>query len=297
MNKTGKALGIDIGGTSVKTGIVDKTGNIEHSKSFLTSELLKGKGLIPNLVDYISELREKVPIIDVGIVVPGILSGNRRSVVEIPNVLQLKEYPVLDTLESGLPDISFKLDNDAKAAALGAYCFDKNIDTSTFGFITIGTGIGCAAIINGKQFRGGHGNGLELGYLLTDGNEYIENLIGSNSICTLSGLPPDLIAENPELLVRRAADGDKISLESLDKAGKLLGIALFNFVVLMDITTIYIGGGIAPALDFMLPAIYAMFEKMLPSYYRESIRIRKTILGNNAGILGAASLCFSEESL
>jgi glucokinase len=297
MNEIRKAIGIDIGGTSVKTGIVYTSGKIEDSRSISTSELIIGKGIIPNLIDFISQSVISNDIKNIGIVVPGIISRDGRSTVEIPNVPQLKNYPVLDNLEKNMPGISFRLDNDAKAAALGAYCFDKEINNSTFGFITIGTGIGCAALINGKIFRGGNGNGLELGYLLTDGNEYIENLIGRDGLCRLSGLPEELSAKDPEDLVSRAKDSDKASLAAFEKAGHLLGIALFNFIVLLDITTIYIGGGIAPALDFMLPGVFSVFDRMLPDYYKERIEIRKTVLGNNAGIMGAASLCFAENSL
>src|SRR2546428_2008502 len=254
-------LGIDVGGNHVKTGIVDKNGEIQDFKTHATADLRKDGKFIENLSDVIAfRLINHKEVKKVGIGFPGTITKDRKAPIEITAIPELNGIPVYDLLKKRFPDKEFFLENDANAAGLGELIFSKSNTPNTFCFITLGTGIGSAAVIDRKIFTGGDGNGLELGHILSRNNLTLEQNIGKAGILEL--IEQRLKEYKGETLVSRtepisatrtvvaASQCDDFAKSVFFEVGELLGEGLVALIRIMDIKTIVIGGGLSAAYDF-----------------------------------------------
>ncbi len=297
-------LGIDIGGTNIKMGFVTGDGELLNKVKIPTIELRKSGDFAGELFRLISDqLALRKDVTNVGIGVPGLISKNRRSLLELPNIPELSHFPLVDELSKLFPSHSFNMENDANAAALGEFHFGKDKIKEDFIFVTLGTGIGSAAIIDGRIFKGGDGNGMELGHIIYKNGKTLENKIGKKGLLRIiskelkkSGsksnfLNGKLEATTKEVLAA-AREGDKNAIKIYAKVGKILGIGLIAAIRILDIKKVIVGGGVSEIFDFIKPNIDKSFSEYLTPYYNEHTNVMLATLGNEAGIIGAASLCF-----
>jgi glucokinase len=296
-------LGIDIGGNHVKTGLVDRDGTIHDFQSYHTADLREDGDFIGKLMDVIAfKLLNHKEITKVGIGLPGMITKDRTTPIEIPAIPELNGQPFYKRLKEKFPDKAFFLENDANAAALGEYLFGSLKLPSTFAFITLGTGIGSAVILDGKIFTGGDGNGLELGHIRSRNDRHLEANIGKQGIINLASLrlseykgqtvmPRDTPVSATKLVVS-ASEGDTFAQAVLYEVGEILGEGLIALIRIMDIKTIVVGGGLSAGFEFIQPGVWKMLNQYLPSYYNQSLDFRLASLGNDAGVQGAAALCF-----
>ena len=296
-------FGIDIGGSNVKIGLVDSEKGLMDKVKHSTSALLENGSFTDNFIVALKAELEKHPEVkEVGIGVPGTISSDGRSTLELPNLEDLSNTNLLDALESSFPGAAFYLENDAHAAALGEYYFGEKKLPENYIFITLGTGVGGAAIINKKVFRGGDGNAMEIGHIMSQKGKELEHIIGKAGLTDMvnnylkktnkSVLGNNISSWDTKTLVSAAETKDKVALKIFKKIGVYLGEALVSTVRLFDIKTIIVGGGISQSYDFVYKPMKKILIKNLTPYYTEKLDIKKATLGNNAGILGAAALCF-----
>jgi glucokinase len=297
-------LGIDVGGTNVKMGIVDATtGVISNFQSHDTLRWRESKHFVDRLADAIDlQLYEHKNVKKVGIGLPGILTRDRRILMEITAIPEIDDTPLIQILEDRFPDTEFFMENDANAAALGEFYFSKEESDENYIFITLGTGVGGAAIIDRKIFLGGDGNAMEPGHVPSRNGKVLERNIGKKELLEMANemranwkgstnLPSDGSISTTGLIVG-AEDGDKLALAVLEQMGEMLGDTLVMLIRVLDIKTILIGGGLSAGFDFILPAINKQLNYWLTPAYLEHLKIKRAALGNDAGLLGAASLCF-----
>lgn len=294
-------LAIDIGGTSSKFGLLSP-GNPEISeyRKLETQKAVETQGLAGLLETEIRSYLQRFPNIEgIGMGLPGLLSKDRREILELPNIPQVNHLPILDKLEEKFPGIPFRIENDAKCATLGEFRFGKPEDLDNFLLVTLGTGIGSGVIIDGRLFKGARGNGLELGHILIGGQKTLEEQIGlpgflahAREQIQAQGAKTALQKDNlnGKTIFDAANQQDNLALSLLAYLGKLLGEGLVAAVRLLDVTNILIGGGVSGAFEFIHPALKESIESHLPPYYTDSLKIRRASLGNDAGLLGAAGL-------
>lgn len=302
-------LGVDVGGTHVKIGLVDRSGDLlEFHKEDTTSYREHSSGFGVNFVSILEKYLKLYPQVGkVGIGLPGMISKDRTTPLEIPAIPDLNNFPLQATLKRSFPEHDFYLENDAAAAAIGEFHFGKGEVSDNFLFITMGTGIGSALVLDGKVFKGSRGNALEMGHMLSRGNAGLETLVGRKGILKIMG---NLIAAYPEkagnlvgkelgthLLVDTAREGNEVSLMVFKEVGEILSEAIVSTIRVLDVTDVYFGGGISAGLEFMMPTIDYNTRKYLTSYYLKDLRLKKATLENNAGTLGAAALCFMDSGL
>ncbi len=314
------SIGVDLGGTNVKLALIDRKKGFIATTSFLTRAELGKKHIFDSLSEEIKELieREKAKPVGVGMGVPGMVSLDRRTVKNPPNLPGWKVENVADEIEKRL-GLQCVIDNDANLAALGSARFGVAKDLDSFIMITLGTGVGGGIIFQNKIYRGTTGSAAELGHVIinyhgplshSNTRGGIEAYLGQRF---LSRYAADVIRQHPnnplykefskdfELLEpvdlsREANAGNELAIEILRSTGQKLGYAIVNYVHVLDIRKIVVSGGVAKAGKWILkPAKETAIENMMPPF-REDFDIIYESLGNEAAMLGAASLAFEELS-
>ncbi|MGK7396874.1 MAG: ROK family protein [Candidatus Cyclobacteriaceae bacterium M3_2C_046] len=300
-----KFIGVDFGGTNVKFGVVTSGGKLLHKKKYSTLEMDQEGKLVENFIAALGQqFNEHKKVSKVGIGIPGTLTKDRSRILETPNVTHLNGVELLKHLQEAFPDKIFHLENDANAAALGELYFSEEHLPDNFIFITLGTGIGGAAIIDKQIFKGGDGNALEVGHIISSYGNTVEQKIGKKGLVNLvfmalSQYSGETVLTNKfpvtSKILEKAAQGrDELAMNVFAEVGTILGEALVSTIRILDIKTVVIGGGVADNYDFLVENMSASLSKHLTSYYTDQLQIKKATLGNNAGIIGAASLCFTE---
>ncbi|MBN7812054.1 ROK family protein [Algoriphagus sp. H41] len=302
-------LGVDVGGTHLKIGLVDREGKmLDFQKEDTTPYRDNPDGFGKCFIEGLGKYLKKYPEVDkVGIGLPGMITKDRTTPLEIPAIPGLNGFPLKKSLLEKYPNYEFFMENDAAAAAIGEFYFGKGEVAENFLFITMGTGIGSAMVLEGQVFKGSRGNALEMGHMLSRGNAGLETLIGRNGILRIM---ENLIAAYPEkakdlvgkelgthLLVDTAKAGNEVSLMVFKEVAEILSEAIVSTVRILDVTDVYFGGGISAGLEFMMPTIDYNTRKYLTPYYVKDLRLKKATLENNAGTLGAAALCFMGSGL
>lgn len=301
-------LGIDVGGTHLKIGLVNRSGEIlsfdkEDTKRYREDS----KGFSQCFLEVVGKYLSKYEgVSKVGIGLPGLISKDRNTAIEIPAIPELNGFNIKGALNERYPEVGFSLENDANSAALGELKFGTSDPSEDFLFITMGTGIGSALVDDGKIFKGARGNGMEMGHMLSRENARLETIIGRNGILKMLGgmihAEPDKAGEllnkdlGTHLLVDTAQAGNPISLMVFEEVGTILGEAIVSAIRLLDVNEVYFGGGISAGLEFMLPSLDKTIRQYLTDYYSKNLKLKRASLENNAGILGAAALCFMEEN-
>jgi glucokinase len=297
-------LGIDVGGTNVKMGIVNaENGNITNFYSHDTGKWRTSGHFVDNLGDAIAvQLKENSEVKKVGIGVPGLITRDRNSLVEITAIPEIDGTPIIPMLKKRFADCDFYLENDANAAALGEYYFGEEKLPEDYIFVTLGTGVGGAAIIDKLVFKGGGGNAMEPGHMPSKNGKVLERNIGKNELLDLATSMRAAFKGTTQLasdgtisttgLVAAAAEGDELALAIFDEVGVMLGDGLVSMIRILDITTILIGGGLSASFDYIMPAVNRQLNYWLTPYYVKTLIVKRATLANDAGLLGAASLCF-----
>ena len=297
-------LGIDVGGTNVKMGIVEAdSGKISNFYSHDTMSWRQSGHFIERFGDAVAlQLLANKDVKKVGIGLPGMLNATRTVPLEITAIPEIDGMPMVDMLTKRFPGVEFFLANDANAAALGEYYFAEEKIKENYIFITLGTGVGGAAIINKKIFTGGDGNAMEPGHIPSRHGRVLERNIGKKEILDLATLRRSEFKGKTQLsadgdisttgLVAAAAEGDELALQIWTEVGEMLGEGLASLIKVLDIKHILIGGGLSASFDYILPAVEKTLDYWLNDYYKNGLAIRRATLGNDAGLLGAASLCF-----
>ena len=295
-------LGIDVGGTNVKVGLVKADGTLVSKQKFPTSGLREGDNIVEKFIQLVGECLEKYPEVQkVGIGIPGLLNRKRKSTVDLANLPELNDVKLHKLLTRTFEGKEFFMENDANAAALGEYHFSGRKMPSSFIFITLGTGIGGAAIIRKKLFIGGRGNSMEIGHIMSGSEASLENLIGKEGLVQMTRellkttRSRSLLTDNPDLdadsVEDAARQGDVLAQQVFAQVGTILGEGLVSVIRLLDVNNIVVGGGVSKVFEHVRPNMEAVLYKFLPAYYTDKMSIQLAVLGNNAGIVGAASLC------
>lgn len=314
------SIGIDLGGTNIKVALVDqKKGFIETTSIPTRAELGKDQ-IFDSITEQVKELisKNKVKPMGLGMGLPGMVSLDRRTVKNPPNLPGWKKENVASEIEKRL-QIRCIIDNDANLAALGSARFGVAKSFDSFIMITLGTGVGGGIIFENKIYRGTTGSAAELGHVIIDYHGPLSNSNTRGGIEAylgqrfLSRYAADLINQHPDNplykefqkdfdllepvdLFRAANKGNELAIDILQKTGEKLGFAIVNYIHVLDIRKIVVSGGVAKAGKWILDPAKRTAEKLLMPPFLEDFDIIYESLGNEAALLGAASLAFEELS-
>ncbi len=306
-------VGIDIGGTYVKAGVVDLDGRIVASLRRETPTTKPGD-TEDTIADVVAALSAQHEIGAVGIGAAGFVDGSRSSVLFAPH-LAWRHEPLRDAVERRVR-LPVVVENDANAAAWAEWRFGAGLGEDHLVCVNLGTGIGGGIVLNGEVYRGRNGLAGEFGHMIVvpnghrcgcgnrgcweeyaSGNAVIREareLARSNSPVAhalLARAAGDVLAITGSLVSDAAKDGDRAAVEILEDAGRWLGIGLANLAAALDPGCFVIGGGVSEAGELLLgPAREAYRRTLTGRGFRPEARIARTSLGVNAGMVGAADL-------
>lgn len=309
-------IGIDIGGTNIGAGLVDKDLNLIYrteipTKSYKGYDFIEKRiiRIIDKLIIKANKMNKQVDFIGLGI--PGISDANGDIVIHCHN-LNWYNVPLGINIRKRF-SIDVQIANDATLAGIAEKAIGISKDYNSSVFITIGTGIGGSIIIDNKVHTGAHGIGSEIGHMIVGRNFYNCNC-GNNgcleTFASATGLEKYIINEiekgfrdtmvldqvstmeeiNAKMIFQYAKAGDVLSNKAIDRMMKYLTIGIVNIINILDPEIIVIGGGVAKAGDFLLDKI----NKILPQYILFKTikhgKVELAKLGNDAGIIGATLL-------
>jgi glucokinase len=295
---TERAIGIDVGGTKIAAGVIDREGRIERRVERRTPADSRDE-FLELLDEIVDELRiEGVEAIGFGL--PSTIDQRTGRVVGSVHV-PLNDFDFRDHAAERF-SIPVALDNDGNAAAIAEWKIGAGRGASHMIMLTLGTGVGGGLILDGKPYRGWVGAGAEIGHMVL---EYGGEPCGGN--CTGHGhfeqvssgraadrkavelLGPDATGRE---LVGAAREGNQEALEAVREIGRKLGAALGSLVNIFNPEVIVIGGGFSQARDvFLEPALEAMKVEALPPG-RDLVRVVPALLGPDAGLVGAGFVAF-----
>ena len=313
-----KIIGIDLGGTSVKLAILTTAGDIQEKWSIKTNILDEGSHIVPDIIESIKHRFEthglsKEDFLGIGMGSPGVVDSTAGTVIGAYNLnwktLQLvkKQFEA----ELGLP---FFIDNDANVAALGEQWVGAGENNPDVVFMTLGTGVGGGVIAAGNLIRGVKGAGGELGHITVDFEApfactcwkkgCLETVASATGIVNLTRRYAEeyagdaklkqMIDDGQEVTAKDvfdlAKEGDDLALIVYRHFSNYLGVACANIAAVLNPAYIVLGGGVSAAGEFLLEGVRKVFAENSFPQIKESTQLVLATLGNDAGVLGAASL-------
>lgn len=313
-----KIIGIDLGGTSVKLAILTTEGEIQEKWSIKTNILDEGSHIVPDIIDSIQQRFEthgltKDDFLGIGMGSPGVVDSEAGTVIGAYNLNWKTLQLVKEQFEAAL-GLPFFIDNDANVAALGEQWVGAGNNNPNVVFMTLGTGVGGGVIAAGNLIRGVKGAGGELGHITVDFDEpfactcgkkgCLETVASATGIVNLSRRYADQYAGDAKLkqmiddgqdvtakdVFDLAKEGDDLALIVYRHFSEYLGVACANIAAVLNPAYIVLGGGVSAAGDFLLDGVRKVFAENSFPQIKESTQIVLATRGNDAGVLGAASL-------
>ena len=311
------AIGIDIGGMSIKGAAVDSNGRVyeKFSMPFIKGE--PGEETIRKLAETVKEyiaangLENKIAGIGLGS--PGTLDV-KNGIVNYANNLGWENLHVADIFHEILP-YPVRLTNDANAASLGEAKFGAGKSYDNIIMLTLGTGVGGGIIINGKLYEGNEGKGAELGHsvIVVDGEQCTcgrkgcletyasataliretKKAMHSNKRSLMWKVCPDIDLVGGKVPFEAAKQGDKTAIDVLDNYIKYLGEGILNFCNIFRPNVVVLSGGIANAGDYLFDRVNQYIKDRNYGYkMTPEVKVVPAELGYDSGKIGAAALFF-----
>lgn len=311
------AIGLDVGGTRIAAGLVERKGRIVRETKHLTPKAAGPFAIVDAVVAAVVEVAQGVhptEIAGIGIGLPAQIDFTRQTVEFCTNL------PLAGVDMRGLVGSRCKypvtIDNDGHTAALGESRFGAAKGLKDFVMVTLGTGVGGGIFVGGRPYRGYRGFGGEIGHIVVDmdgppcpcggtghleafaarpaivrdAREAVKGFRGAGIRRLASDVPEKITAE---VVIQAAREGDEAATEIMGRVGDVLGLALVGCVNMLNPQAIVVGGGIGESCALVSEHAAARIQAEALAGRRD-VRVLPAELGNDAGLVGAAALAFDE---
>lgn len=309
-------VGIDLGGTSIKAGLVDEQGKILCKATCPTLVERGARPVVDDMAKLSLEVIEKggytlQDVKAIGVGLPGI-QDPRTGVVPFCTNLYWHEVPVIEWMQETINKPIY-IGNDATVAGLAESVAGVSAGIENSVFLTLGTGVGGGIVLGGKVYSGTNGVGSELGHMITVidgelctcgnrgcweryasatalirmGREAAEKHPESQIAASVNGRLDDITAKT---VIDAAKAGDEAANEVFERYVYYLCAGLVNIINFIDPEVIVLGGGVSHAGQFLLDAVNRRLPSMVFYKTMPYARVALATLGNDAGIIGAAML-------
>lgn len=305
-------IGVDLGGTKISSAISDLKGNVIHEVRIPTEGKEGEDKVMGRILDSISKLLEftradQKDIASIGVGTPGIIDKKEGKILRAYN-LPFKDYDLLGPIREKFKS-TCTLENDANAAALGEFFFGQGKGKSNLIYLTISTGVGGAAIIDGKLQEGSTGNAFEPGHMIIEPRSTVQcncglygdvEALASGTAITKRALEA---IERGEETILRAYDSvspkevheaylkeDQVAERILDEAFFYAGITVANLISLYNPEVLVIGGGVSFIGDLFFRKVRETAKESCLSFLYDACEIMPSGLGENTGVMGALAV-------
>jgi len=322
--------GIDVGGTSIKIGLVDSAGQTLAYEQVATRESEGPDGAMQRITDVVRSIEQRLGVADqvtrIGLGAPGPMDLPGGLLVAPPQLPSWWNFPIRDAISSLLQrPVSFL--NDANAAAYGEFWLGSGRDDGSMILLTLGTGVGGGIIVDGELVNGVNSFGSECGHIVVDssrqaqlcvwggGRGQLEAYASASGVVQRTrqrltdGQPSSLSGvlggQDSELTAKKvylaALDGDELALEIVDETARWLGIGVTTLVHTLDSGSVVLGGAMnfggenCPIGQRFLQGIVDEFKERTFDNVFEGTSIKFATLGADAGYLGVAGYARKED--
>lgn len=317
-------LGLDLGGTQIKAGLLDPSSSVIESSVGLTPSDSRPEVVVEAMASMARGLVEQSgrsweDLRGIGIGIPGLIDSRTGIVRACVNLKGWKDVELRELAEAAMGK-GVIVDNDANAAAFGEYsiALKSNTGLHHLALVTLGTGVGSGIVLNRRVFHGGGGLAGEVGHMIVEPNGHLcscgqygcleqyasatamvrqaNELIAAGKRSSLQSLVRNELLTTQDVFTA-AAEGDLVAERLVDDMASYLAVACINLCRIIDLQAIVIGGGVANAGDALLKPLRKAFtsknwgiaDAVVPN-------LSVTELGNDAGFVGAASLAMATQS-
>lgn len=316
-----KVIGIDLGGTTAKFAILNQQGEIQTKWSVETDISEDGVKIVPNLIESIKHQLDRFQLtsedfLGIGMGSPGTVNRVEGTVIGAYNLNWKTLQLVKEQFETGT-GIPFYIDNDANVAALGEQWVGAGNNEPNVAFITLGTGVGGGLISDGNLLHGAIDAAGEIGHVTVEPNGFpctcgkkgcLEQYASATGVVHLAREMSEEYAGDSQLkyqiddgqkvdskvIFDLAKEGDDLAVMVVDRFAYYLGLALANVANLLNPSTIVLGGGVSKAGEFLAEKVRKNLVEFSFPTIREVTKLKIAELGNDAGVIGAASLVLNE---
>lgn len=307
MTQSLPALGIDVGGGSAKIGLVSPSGVLLAQDVVVSDLSVSAPVLIDRYLATADQLRNLLGVeklCGIGIGLPGHIDFELGT-TRVGNVPCLDEFPIVDYVskKSGTKVI---IENDATLAALAEHRFGVGQGSDRFLTVALGTGIGVGFIVDGKPVHSANGTMGDIGHVIVDPtgkrscrqgcHGCLESVASALALQERYNALPGITNDHGlDLLFESARAGDVECAQLIAEAAQYIGAAVVSWMHIFAPDRIAIAGGMSAAGEDLLGPIRETVSRLAMKVYADKIIILQATLGSNAGLVGAAALCFPHQ--
>lgn len=281
-------VSIDIGGTSIKHGILDKNIKFITSGEVATEAQKGGKNILEKVINIVSEYKKEYNLSGICISTAGMVDCEKGEIIHasdlIPNYTGTQIKKTLEDIFS----IPCEVENDVNCAGLAEYFSGSAKGSSISLCLTIGTGIGGSIIINDRVFHGFSGSACEVGYMNMFKGKFED--LGATSILVKKVAKLKNCSENHidgKLIFEMAKNNDEDCIKAIDEMVDVLGMGIANICYVINPEVVVLGGGIMAQKDYLYDKIRLSLDKYLIPTISSKTKLEFAKNQNKAGMLGA----------
>ncbi len=316
------AIGIDLGGTDIKAGLVSEDGTIVGQFKKSTEAHLGGRAVVDRIGDLIQEILDsdamkghRDDLQGIGLGSPGLIDHEAGAITRPVNIPEWDYWINIREIFNERFGLHTQVDNDANVCALGEALFGKGKGKKVVLVLTLGTGVGGGIIVDGNIYHGARGFGGELGHITVNsdgpvcgcGNHgCLETYASASAIARyaqdrarvehIPTLLKEMADRNEDITSKTVYDaalkGDETALDVIARAGRFLGVGIATFCVAFNPDIVCIGGGASNMGDLLFDHARNELPKRVFFQSHFATPIVKADLGEEAGLVGAAGMAF-----
>jgi glucokinase len=303
-------IGVDVGGTNVKLGVVDASAKVIARSSFSTKEFIQTPArLITAISRAAGELLKtagvsKKNVQGVGIGLPGLIDVEHGIVRILPNIPGWKDVPLKKVLERKI-GLSVQVENDVNMITLGEWKYGAGRGIRNLICMTLGTGVGAGLILNNDIYRGPGFAAGEIGHVPLNedgpscgcgGYGCFERYVGNRSLQKWAARAFGSKEITLEDVFRRAMEGKKKALRFWQDVGTKVGTGLIGPVNVLNPECVIVGGGVSRSFEFIAPAIRKVIARRAMRTQADMVKVIRAMLEDDAGLIGAKVLVYHEKN-
>lgn len=283
-----KYISIDIGGTFIKYGLINENGEILEKNELATEANKGGEQILAKVLKIVETYHTKEPVEGVAISTAGMVDSKKGAIRYASDLIPAYTgINFKDPIKEKF-NLPCSVENDVNCAGLAEYKTGAGKNSKIALILTIGTGIGGCAIINGEVYHGISGSAMEVGYMRVK-NSTFETLGSAKALVEKVAKLKSEAKENwdGKKVFECAKNGDDDCIKAIDEMCDILALGIANISYVLNPDTVILGGGIMAQEDYLYPKIDKKLKEYLEKPLYDVIRLKFASNQNAAGMLGA----------